>query len=369
MAVKFHHRDGVVHLLSSDVGFLLPSDANKLIKQIGVISHQSQDLIKKSPDKFIEMLYRRGHFPALEHSWDALVFGFQSRSQCKDFHRGLLESNSLFCITKVGDMDLLVSGDAMVWMLAGAREMRDKRCYTRFGLQLLSELNSTLYPVPNGGWIAKRGKKSPQVIFIDNVSLSNPEKLVHTAIAFVCHDFSRGFTHELVRHRTGYQELIAFLQESTRYVKYGKGKHSRDFHFVLPYCIQNPDTSLVVYVDYEGHKISISIENFVETASQFYEGLIWQHGWKPEQARQFLLTGMRSQIAVTANLAKIVRLIDMRAHDSAQSEIRYVAIELLRLCQGLGAHPIFNSYEISETEDGIGSAVRSGTHIEKWIIS
>lgn len=118
--------------------------------------------------------------------------------------------------------------------------------------------------------------------------------LEHVSITVLFRDHSRGFTHELVRHR-----LCAFTQESTRYVD------ESEFDFVCP-----PDMTL-------GEGLEDRLDFFKKT----YVHLLNQ-GMKPQDARQFLPIGITSDIVVTANVREWRHIFMMRCAKAAHWEIK-----------------------------------------------
>jgi thymidylate synthase (FAD) len=120
-------------------------------------------------------------------------------------------------------------------------------------------------------------------------------------VRFKC--VSRGFTHELVRHR-----LNAFSQESTRYVDYtrkgSKKLKEAKMKFILP-----PGLDLeTVYAA-------------LEIISNNYYSLR-ERGFPPEDSRQFLPIGLGSEIVVSGNFRQWRHMFKMRTSPRAHWEIR-----------------------------------------------
>lgn len=122
---------------------------------------------------------------------------------------------------------------------------------------------------------------------------------------------SRGFTHEMVRHR-----LCSFAQESTRYVD------EKDFEFIVP-----PHKDETSYTD--------GIFTFRECLHEvgYYYRNFRERGWKPEDARQILPTALHSQIVVKANIREWRHIFTMRCDKFAHWEIRAVMLKFLKWCQ------------------------------------
>ncbi len=154
--------------------------------------------------------------------------------------------------------------------------------------------------------------------------------LEHSAMTVEFNDVSRGFTHELVRHR-----LVAYTQESTRRVD------ESDLRVIIPPG-KDPDEKLV-RVGF-GHEVSF--REWMELNDQMYRGLR-RAGWHTEDARQVLPIGIKSQIVATANFREWRHIFKLRTSPDAHWEIRRVMRNLLRdVKQRVSA--IFDDIEIKE---------------------
>ncbi len=152
--------------------------------------------------------------------------------------------------------------------------------------------------------------------------------LEHSNVTVQFNNVSRGFTHEMVRHR-----LASFSQESTRYVDYYKAGEGPDLERFQLKCIVPPhhDENERVLLE-DGRELSIS-EMFTE-CEKFYRALR-KHGWQPQDARQVLPIGTKSQIVVTANFREWRHIFHLRTQRAAHWEIRMVLGDLLEKFQEL----------------------------------
>jgi thymidylate synthase (FAD) len=161
----------------------------------------------------------------------------------------------------------------------------------------------------------------------------------HSSMTVRFSNVSRGFTHELVRHR-----LCAFSQESTRYVD------ESDLHFVVP-----PHRNVGVGIEVSagpGDPEGWTPYAMVDHLEACYRALL-QSGWKPEDARQFLPIGTRAQIVCTANLREWRHIFKMRTAKPAHWEIRDVMGRLLYETREI-LSPIFDDfYEVGYDKNGI----------------
>ncbi len=145
--------------------------------------------------------------------------------------------------------------------------------------------------------------------------------LEHSAMTVEFNGVSRGFTHELVRHR-----LAAYTQESTRYVD------EKDFRVILPpHKDENEKLVDVVFGEGEGVKVlvKLSVKDWININEQMYKGLR-SAGWLPEDARQILPNGIESQIVMTANFREWRHIFKLRCSPKAHWEIRSAMLNLLK---------------------------------------
>lgn len=108
----------------------------------------------------------------------------------------------------------------------------------------------------------------------------------------------RGVSHEIVRHRLG-----SYSQESTRYCNYLKS----GINYIQPDFILTK----------EDKKIMQLIEDHYN--KRLSEGL------RPEQARGFLLTLTKTEIAITYNFREWTHFFQVRGAKDAHPQIREVA--------------------------------------------
>ena len=141
--------------------------------------------------------------------------------------------------------------------------------------------------------------------------------LEHSAMTVEFNNVSRGFTHEIVRHR-----LASFTQESTRYVD------ESNFEVVIP-PDKDKDEKIVDLKLPDGKKIKVSFQEWMDLNEKMYQGLR-KAGWNAEDARQVLPIGIVSQIVVTANFREWRHIFKLRTAPDAHWEIRFVMKNLLK---------------------------------------
>ncbi len=321
-----------IEILSDDLNSLSPKDLNQLIMRAGCVSHRSWGRSKKTPEQFIKMLWRVGHLSVLEHSWFTFkVSPILVRLPFYLTELELLKSNPLFVITEREVFSLIVSGNIRMFFEAYARAMKmgfslaEKIIYSV--LDYINTENPFLFP--ENILLEKEQRKGFfRVERLPSERLwGEEENLYHRAMTIRFYGYSRGFTHEDVRSRNGWRKVVAYTQESTRYVNYKK----LGLRFIMPDIDENfPDKPIIFSF---GHKTWLmSPKEIVGIIGAFYNKLI-EKGFKPEEARQFLPIGIEAEIVQTMNLLAWKRWLFLRTSKAAHPEIRGAALKVLRECQ------------------------------------
>ncbi|KKS92717.1 MAG: Thymidylate synthase ThyX [Parcubacteria group bacterium GW2011_GWA2_43_13] len=153
-----------------------------------------------------------------------------------------------------------------------------------------------------------KGRKTNQEYIENLLSSGHGSVLEHVVWTFIVTGVSRGFSHEMVRHRVGF----SYSQRSTRYVDEAEG------NFVIPpFKLSKTD-----------------LRKLCRGA-----------------ARCKLPIGLETKIVITSNARGFRHFVEMRANQAAELEIRKVAIKILRILQK-EAPNIFSDYEIKILQDG-----------------
>jgi thymidylate synthase (FAD) len=167
----------------------------------------------------------------------------------------------------------------------------------------------------------------------------------HVSVTVRFKNCSRGFTHELVRHR-----IAAYAQESTRYVDESK------LLVIAPPHRNNteriPIKRVPVYKDtWKDKEMSFSMlpktmsfGEMVQAIECFYRSLK-AAGWANEDARQILPIGTKSEIVMTADLTEWRHVFALRTQEPAHWEIRRVMGLLLEKFKEIFA-PTFDDFQI-----------------------
>lgn len=191
-----------------------------------------------------------------------------------------------------------------------------------------SELKDQLLRIERAGRVCYQSERGPITQesaekFIRMLLKRGHESVIeHSCLTVLFHNCSRGFTHELVRHR-----LASFSQESTRYVDYAKGGEGPNLDTFRLRCIVPPhrDPNETVVLE-NGQEISAS--EMLSQIETYYRGLR-KAGWLPEDARQVLPTAIKADIVTSANFREWRHIFEMRTQKAAHWEIRGVMTKLL----------------------------------------
>ena len=176
--------------------------------------------------------------------------------------------------------------------------------------------------------------------------------LEHANYSLLLEGVSRSLTHELIRHRAGF----AYSQLSQRYVD------ESDACFVVPPAIAGDAT------------LEAGWREQIEQAQASYvwlvEQLMERYGWVAdkvhrrkmarEAARGVLPNSTETKIVMTGNARAWRTMLELRASEAAELEIRRLAVMVLRVLQA-EAPAFFSDFEIYLAPDR-REAARVGFH-------
>ncbi len=226
-----------------------------------------------------------------------------------------------------GEVDRFLKENEVSWTTdtsVGAEqlcEMAGRTCYMSFG----------------------KGRKTNAEYLGHIIGVGHGSVLEHATWNFLITGVSRSFTHELIRHRAGF----GYSQLSQRYVD------ESDCDFVEPTCIA------------EDEKLHAIWQNAMRQSHEAYcalvDGLAEKFKDEPEAtlrrklarqaARSVLPNATETKIFVTGNARGLRHFIEMRASEHAETEIRVVAAEVLRILQR-ESPSIFGDYKLKPLADG-----------------
>ena len=171
--------------------------------------------------------------------------------------------------------------------------------------------------------------------------------LEHAQWSFLIPGVSRSFTHELVRHRAGF----AYSQLSQRYVD------ESECAYVEPGCIaDDPELHAIWAAAVQAsHEAYIKLVDGLAAKFEDVSDRTLRRKMARQAARSVLPNATETKIFVTANGRALRHFIELRCSEHAETEIRIVAGQLLRLMQA-EAPSIFGDYELVDLPDGTFAA-------------
>lgn len=171
--------------------------------------------------------------------------------------------------------------------------------------------------------------------------------LEHANFSLLIEGVSRSLTHELVRHRAGF----AYSQVSQRYVDESSAA------FVMPPAIVGDPSLELLW--------TAQVESALSVYVSLVDGLMGRFAWvndkmqrrkmAREAARGVLPNSTETKIVVTANARAWRTMLELRSSESAELEMRRLAVVLIRVLQR-EAPFFFSDFEIYAATDRIEAA-------------
>lgn len=166
--------------------------------------------------------------------------------------------------------------------------------------------------------------------------------LEHANYSLLLEGVSRSLTHELVRHRAGF----AYSQLSQRYVD------ESEANFVVPPAILGDET-----LEKEWR---VQIDQAQQSYVRLVEHLMERYGWvadkvhrrkmSREAARGVLPNSTETKIVVTGNARAWRTMLELRASEGAELEIRRCAVAIIKLLSG-ESPAFFSDFDIYQADD------------------
>lgn len=185
------------------------------------------------------------------------------------------------------------------------------------------------------------------------IELEHDAMMEFADMTILFNNVSRGFTHEMVRHR-----MSSFAQESTRYV------NESDLNVIVP---PHRDENRNIIND-KRLIDGVNLKDWFDMNESAYRCLI-KDGWALQDARQVLPIATKSQIIVKANFREWIHIFKLRCGKSAHWEIRKVMIDLLEYCQRI-VPIVFDDFHEIKIHDSVGkymTRIPSGNKIKNMI--
>tara|TARA_B100001245_G_C22885733_1_gene426177 strand:- start:634 stop:1434 length:801 start_codon:yes stop_codon:yes gene_type:complete len=186
--------------------------------------------------------------------------------------------------------------------------------------------------------------------FINNLLSSKDGSVFeHVNYGFIVTGVSRSLTHELVRHRAGF----AYSQRSQRYVDETEGT------FVIPPALSSERDFSKDARKVLDDALIHAAESYTELVSALEKSLpksIFDSNTDRRKAirqaaRSVLPNATETKVFITANVRALRHFIEMRGAIFADWEIRFLAIEILKLLQ-VEAPLLFGDFLIEDLDDG-----------------
>jgi len=282
-----------------------PLNVLKFIEGYGRTAYQSYDKITEdSADRFCKMILDSGHHAVFECVHYTIQQPYTSYKQ-----KEIVELHPHLTV-KVYDDYIYIGGSLKTWT-----ENKEGNVYTDSAISAFKEVSKfvpdifkdmvfprNIKPDDIVCSVLTREKDIPEAIFPD---------LVVAVVRFVA---DRGVSHELVRHRK-----CAYLQESTRYCNYSKGKYGNQISVIQP-----PFNKIEELDEWE---------TICRTIEESYLLLI-SKGVKPQIARSILPNCLKTEIKTVASLTQWkymlnLRLYNERAHPQMREIMKFAEKELI----------------------------------------
>lgn len=205
-------------------------------------------------------------------------------------------------------------------------EFAGRLCYLSFGPDAGLEGGHKLIP----------GRTTNREYLANILKTRHGSVLEHAVWTFLFEGVSRALTHELVRHRH-----LSYSQLSQRYVD------ESDVAFVLPPEIAAEGAAFELFKQ----SCERSLEDYRKLLAQIEEQVkdepsaTLRRKRARQTARSLLPNAAETKIVVTGNARAWRHFIELRASESAEAEIRVLAVKVLRALQE-EAPNLFADYKV-----------------------
>ena len=188
-----------------------------------------------------------------------------------------------------------------------------------------------------------KGRKRHAEYVAHILEVGHGSVLEHAVWNFIIAGVSRSFTHELVRHRAGF----GYSQLSQRYVD------ESQTDFVEPDCIADDPALHQVWTDAVAAAHAAYVKLVDGLAAKFADvpDKTLRRKLARQAARSVLPNATETKIFVTANARALRHFIELRCNRNAETEIRLVAEQVLRIMQR-EAPSVFSDYQLVQLPDG-----------------
>jgi thymidylate synthase (FAD) len=255
----------------------------KQIELAGRTCYKSEDKITDtSCEEFVSRMVNSGHGAMLEHGTVYLFIKVSAYNQSLIYHIQEYEKNPYSKVLYLGTDD---NEETEFKDVLGNPATGDMQYVITTNYRVLVE----------NGWLDDLQYQCEPTEY--------HEKRI--TVKFIC---DRGVSHEFVRHRT-----MSFAQESTRYCNYSKDKFGNEITCILP--------------SWELEGAYLEFEEDLKVIESIYFKWI-NKGWKAQEARYFLPTGVKTELVVTGFVSDWKYFFKLRCHSTAHPQARELAIPL-----------------------------------------
>jgi len=188
-----------------------------------------------------------------------------------------------------------------------------------------------------------KGRKTNAEYISNIIGQKHGSVLEHAVWNFIIAGVSRSFTHELIRHRAGW----GYSQLSQRYVDESMA------NYIEPAIIAEDERLHATWLRAveQSHQAYLDlVEGLMERMSEM-EDKTSRRKLARQAARSVLPNATETMIFVTANARALRHFIELRGSEWAETEIRGVALALLRIMRA-EAPNLFSDYEVVRLDDG-----------------
>ncbi|MBI4410281.1 MAG: FAD-dependent thymidylate synthase [Gemmatimonadetes bacterium] len=211
-------------------------------------------------------------------------------------------------------------------------EFAGRVCYLSFGPEAGLEGGHRLIP----------GRTTNREYLENILKVRHGSVIEHAVWTLLFEGVSRALTHELVRHRH-----LSFSQLSQRYVD------ESEVAFVLPPEIQEGSEAFEVWK----RSCERALEDYrallacIEEQVKGEPSATLRRKRARQTARSVLPNAAETKIVVTGNARAWRHFVELRGSATAETEIRVLALAVLRLLQQESPH-LFGDYRIARQPDG-----------------
>jgi len=259
-------------------------DVTKMIEKAGRICYKSEHKITAdSHIDFIAMLIKRGHYSPLEHGtiYLKIVLPWSLRNA-------------------LGDSKYKNKYDIISFY-----ENNEYSRVVRKTEYIDDVPYGSIYYITTNYRVLQENDRTDDIKYL---SVPEADHIKRYSFKIIC---DRGVGNEIVRHRK-----LSFCQESTRYCNYAYDNFGNTITFIKPYWY---------YDNVEGQACYMKA---CEEIEDHYLWMIQELKMSPQQARQILPLGLKTELVVTGFSDDWEHFLSLRTASSAHPDMQIIANEI-----------------------------------------